>query len=417
MRKCLAIVLLISVLMSLSVLPAAAEPKPTLMPHEVVPGDADFAATFGSMNFDDLWFELERYGYELPQTGTESFLLWQWQVDDFLRGRQRGDGGIEGIPLGFTFHHMQGPPNLAPGWQAAVPPGGSAADLPSDWPVLLEDEGYDKVYVSTNGFLVFDDPEVQEFVAREVCEKDCSCNPCGGHECEEYCVTEWHWEGAGNWNWWPWQIPIREPPDNFIAPYWTDLAIGDNSYTHVQDISYQCVIPDLFGWGDGECMQYEMVPSATVTIPRPRGRLLYATVGEEPNRRFIVEWLNARNRHTGNLCTFQVQLYEGSSATLFLYKDFQTKDASGTYFETPAVVIGMEDYYGASGVGTAFTMEGASIGRMLPIPGMPSWRGIVMNWLPKAAFDLLPWWIFGWMTFGFKLPPPRAAGDMVGYVY
>ena len=414
MRKFLAILLLIGILASFSVQGVAAEPKPTLKPHEVVPGDAEFGATFGAVTFDDLWFELERYGAELPQTGKRGFLFFTWQVDDFLRGRQRADGGIEGIPMGFTFHHFQGPPDLAPGWQAYVPEGGGPGDLPADWPVVLNDAGYDKVYVSTNGFLLFDDPQHEEYVQQVHCETQCSCTPCGACGQEEQCTTEWHWVGAGNWNWWPWQIPIREPPDNFIAPYWTDLAIGDNSYEFVQSVSLQCVIPNFFGEG---CLREEMVPDATVLIPRPRGRLLYGTVGEEPNRRFIVEWLNARNRHTGNLCTFQVQLYEGSNATLFLYKDFQTKDASGTYFETPAVVIGMEDYYGATGVGTAFTMEGYSIGRMLPIPGMPSWRGIVMNWLPKAAFDLLPWWIFKWLTFGFHLPPPRAAGDMVGYVY
>ena len=105
---------------------------------------------------------------------------------------------------------MQGPPNLAPGWQAAVPPGGGPGDLPASWPVVLDDEGYDKVYVSTNGFLLFDDPQVEEYVSGKVCEEQCKrngdpCNP--GCVCETVCTSGWHWEGAGNWNWWPWQVP------------------------------------------------------------------------------------------------------------------------------------------------------------------------------------------------------------------
>ena len=396
MRRLFTILVLIGLLMSLFVLEVAAEPKPAegYVPHEVTPGDAEFAETFGFLSFNDLWVELDGVGAELPQTSWEGCPLFPYQVDDFLRGRQRADGGIEGIPIGFTFHYMQGPADLAPGWGAYIPPEGGIEDLPMDWPAVLADEGYNRVYVSTNGFLLFDDPEVQEYTR----------HPHSG---------EWYWRGAGNWNWWPWQLPIREPPNNFIAPYWTDLVIGDNSYTKVLRVARVCIFP--CPWAVDECCVEEMIPVETITLPRPRGRLLYATVGQEPNRRFIVEWLNARNRNTGNLATFQVQLWEGTSSILFLYKDFQTRDPSETYFESPSVVIGMEDYYGGVKVGTAFTMQGFWIGSM--IPGLPSWRDIAMNWIPKAAYDLIPWWIPRWAVFGFHLPQPRAAGDMVGYVY
>jgi len=79
------------------------------------------------------------------------------------------------------------------------------------------------------------------------------------------------------------------------------------------------------------------------------------------------------------------------------------------------VLIGIEDYYGATAVGTAFTSEGGWLGSL--IPGMPSWRGIVMNWIPKPVFDIAPWWIFQWLVVGFHVPLPRNAGDMVGFVY
>jgi hypothetical protein len=394
MRRWLAILVVIGIVMAMFVPEAMAEPKPTMIPREVMSGDAEFVTTFGFTAFEDLWVELEGVGAELPQTGTDKFLCWEYQVEDFLRGRQRADGGIEGIPIGFTFHYMQGPPELAPGWPAYIPEGGGIEDLPSNWPAILGDRGYERVYVSTNGFLVLDDPEWQEYVYDPEAE-------------------EWHWRGAGNWNWWPWQLPIREPPNNFIAPYWTDLAIGDNSYQKVEDLCRRCILPEL-PIGE-ECPRYEWLPCEWSTVERPRGRLLYATLGEEPNRKFVVEWLNARNRHTGSLCTFQVQLFEGSSAILFLYKDFQNKDASTPYFEVPSVLIGIEDYYGATAVGTAFTSVGGGVGSM--IPGMPSWRGIVMNWIPKPVFDIAPWWIFQWLVVGFHIPQPRNAGDMVGFVY
>jgi hypothetical protein len=88
-----------------------------------------------------------------------------------------------------------------------------------------------------------------------------------------------------------------------------------------------------------------------------------ASVGEEPNRKFVVQWANAKQYWSGNLATFQLQLWEGSNGILFLYKDFMVKGLwEDPPHEYPFVIqfhalVGMEDFYGTTGVGWLYLGE------------------------------------------------------------
>ena len=405
-RKLFAILIITTLLITLFAPNVMAEPQPdpAHIPHEVLPGDAAWAAAFGFNTFADLWVELEGTGAELPGT-TQAWDLplnpWPpyFDRDDFLRGiewtnKTTGLKETAGVPIGFPFKFMQGPPVLGPGWPPAWlveycrsfdPP--LPIPMPWEipglaWPVSLEDAGYDRAYVAINGFLVFDDPGRAEY------------DPLTGS-----------WVGMGQWNWWPWQLPTKEPPNNFVAPYWTDLAIGDNTYEAVTQVCALCTMVDPVS---GICLRHYYFPCAWELVERPRGRLLYATVGDAPNRKFVVEWLNARNVWTGNLATFEVQLFEGSNAILFLYKDFQTKDASGTYLEIPSVVVGMEDYYG-SPVGFA--------GNTYTLPG-PYLFGFNLRGIAMLFSAFKPDWPLIWTSWAKGgVPQPMAAGSMRGFVY
>ncbi|UCC75935.1 MAG: hypothetical protein JSW37_10505, partial [Anaerolineales bacterium] len=288
MRKLLSILVLSATLMLLLVPSAAADGY-----MEVMPGDAEFAATFGSDSFGDLWIELEGVGHEVPggddyiRGGPVSGPEW-WLAPDI--GALEVAMGLyqHGISLGFEF---------------------------SFW-----GETYEEVWIATNGYLLFRDPAPSWYN--------------GG--LEWYYDLDWYFEHGGwpwspirvrpfgdSWNWWPWQLPIAEPPNNFIAPYWTDLWIGDNGFNHVVDVELVCM-----EWNAAAvapvCLWWEYLPKYEV-VERPRGYMMFATIGEAPNRIFVAEWLRAKNAHTGNLTTFQAQIFEGSNAILFLYQDFMPK--------------------------------------------------------------------------------------------
>jgi len=62
--------------------------------------------------------------------------------------------------------------------------------------------------------------------------------------------------------------------------------------------------------------------SICAVVERPSGYLMLDTVGEAPNRIVVAQWLRAKNAHTGNLTSFQAQIFNGSSAILFPYADF-----------------------------------------------------------------------------------------------
>jgi hypothetical protein len=104
------------------------------------------------------------------------------------------------------------------------------------------DKAYTKCYISTNGLISFD-------------------------------------EGVTAWS--PTAIPSNSLPDNYIAPFWSDLKPGP----------------------DG-------------------GAILYATRGTAPNRTFIIKWEEMPEYYTpSRKVTFQLTLREGSNSIEVQYKD------------------------------------------------------------------------------------------------
>jgi hypothetical protein len=396
MRKTLSVVLLTAVLLVGLIPAASADVKPNNVPHVINSSDEGFSVAFGASTFTDLWEELDGVGVELPQTGAGGRSA---PAEVAVRRLQSDDDLVRGpAPIGFTFQYMNGPVEPAPGWPPADWKewwtGDTAPPFPEKWPSALSDRGYTEVYVATNGFIVFADKSTGE--RRPLV----SANT----------VPDAQQPGLGSWNWWPWQVPIAEPPNNFVAPYWTDLAIGGNDYFRVAQVCRE----QTDNLWDDEHQQYVPVysylPCEWQMVERPRGRLLYATLGTAPNRKFVVEWLNARNHWTGFLTTFELQLFEGSNAILFLYKDFQTKDEGQVYFEVPSVVIGMEDWFGTTGVGQAYVLDGPR----------PFWNELDLTYRvsveinkPSLDQDGIP------APYGAAahVPPPMSNGDMVGFVY
>jgi hypothetical protein len=315
MRK-LSIVLIAALLLLSLATGAMAELIPDNVPHQVLPGEAGFTAAFGAGTFDSLWMDMSGAA-ELPSGA------WNDDGNDIIRGP---------VDIGFTFHFMNGPIEPMDGWNAS-----GGAPVPAGWPSELTDEGYDLIYVSPNGYLVPADPNFMEWTQ----------DP-----------------NRGSMNKWAeiWLGPAR--PNNIIAPFWSDWIIGDNTRRVVEDVCYSGGEWVVCDWSMEE---------------RPRGRLLFHTFGSAPNRVFVVEWQNARNNHSGDLASFQVQLFEGSNAILFLYGDADPT-VDGRPFVQPAAVIGVEDLSGKHFVGEAFSA------------GMWDWNK----------------WVNG--------PAPVADGDMWGFV-
>ncbi len=379
MRKLLSILVLSATLMLLLVPSAAADGY-----MEVMPGDAEFAATFGSDAFGDLWIELEGVGHEVPGG------------DDYIRGGP-----------------VSGPIDIDPGPGKELINGLYQHGISLGFEFEFWGETFDEVWLATNGYLLFRSPIPNVFD--------------GG--VEMYHDWDWWnnlepWQQAiwspmrfrpygDSWNWWPWQLPIAEPPNNFIAPYWTDLWIGDNGFRYVFDVYLDCM-----DWDGPECLWWEYLPEWGIAS-RPRGYLMFDIVGEAPNRIFVAEWLRAKNAHTGNLTTFQAQIYEGSNAILFLYKDFMPKTATAAYFEIPSVLAGLEDAGGQNAAGAVYTGWGFA--------GEPWARqeAMFLGFLggPPGVFNKgeWRWWFQEFLRYEFNfqypyLPAPFAAGDMLGFI-
>jgi hypothetical protein len=263
---------------------------------------------------------------------------------------------------------MNGPADPAPGWPPYSCPGsGCTGDechgdpLPEDWPVELTDKGYEMVYVADNGYLVVADPQyLAQVKAGDFVIQDPNIG------------TDGHYGDAA-------LGPQR--PNNYIAPFWSDWVIGDNTTRKVTKLcwySYNCF--DEIGRRD-VCRAW--VPCETEDVPRPRGRLLVKTFGEAPNRVFVVEWQNARAYDSGNLVSFQAQLFEGSNAILFQYKDAMPEEDGHPFFQ-PGGVIGIEDSFGTTYVGQSFQS------------GVQS-KSDPLHWTPG--------------------PAPVSDGDQIGFVY
>jgi hypothetical protein len=379
MRKLLSILVLSATLMLLLVPSAAADGY-----MEVMPGDAEFAATFGSDSFGDLWIELEGVGHEVPGG------------DDYIRGGPVGGWHLAPSPFGLglingIFQH----------------------GIPLGFEFEFWGETYDDVWLATNGYLLFRSPTPDWKNGGLEWRLDWDWWN-GLDPILQLLFSPWRLFPVGDsWNWWPWQLPIAEPPNNFIAPYWTDLWMGDNGFQHVTGVTPVCML-----WDPGppwhHCDWWEYVAN-TVVVPRPRGRLMFDTVGEAPNRIFVAEWLRAKNAHTSNLTTFQAQIFEGSNAILFLYKDFMPKTATAAYFEIPSVLAGLEDAAGRNSAGSVYVAPG--------LPGWPSGREFAFAmWQPTGPNPKgVPEWPWQVILRAFNiqypyLPAPFAAGDMLGFI-
>jgi hypothetical protein len=411
MRK-LFILLVVSVLLMTALVPTAlAEPKPN---PDTIPYQADPPG-----GFNDYWIELKGVGTELPGTS------WDFGThpadDDFVRGGAiTGDGFQEGLPVGFTFHYMDGPARgVVTAWvwiDHDNDPNTPDIAVADRWATKYMDEGYKEVYVGTNGYIVFDTGGIDDagnaFIPQE--------RPIG------------EFQGLAKTDPWnpPTSLPTMDVPNNFIAPYWTDLAIEDNTFLEVTSVGFVCTgdwepggelleCRDTAHGGadrvespaDCVCTKTEIqirscpgpdpgcffVPGSgwfrVVEVPicgpvtgfwmpcgrrqifRPRGQLLFATVGDAPSRKFVVQWENARNTRTGNLATFQVQLWESGGQILFLYKEFRTKAMDEdpphetAYVVNPALLVGMENWFGNLGVGWRFLPQFSGYMREDPVHG------------------------------------------------
>jgi hypothetical protein len=269
--------------------------------------------------FGDYWIELNPdeggEGNELPGDNYQSGAL------GWIRGGgwQPATGLYHGLPIGFNFKFMQGPAVGAPVYDDA----GRIVD----WVVSLSDNGWDEIWVGTKGYVAFHKP-----------------------------VADLGEISAIKWNQMPTEVPLPWPPNNMIAPYLTDLAIGANDFMEVTQVCFVCTRWDL----DNNCIGGFYRPCAWRPVHVPRARVLYATVGDAPNRKFVVEWANAKVYWGSGFATFQLQLLEGRNIIAFLYKDFRPL----AFYEDPphaaafplwdALVVGMEDHYGKTGVGWAF---------------------------------------------------------------
>ena len=268
---------------------AGPEVEAEFIPYEVLPGDMEWAAAFGMTAFDDLYVDVA----SLPWDSVHELPQTSPQDGDLYHAFRQ-------LNLCFDFHFMQGPAQGVPVYRL---------DCNGDLLLLgytyeLADAGYDGIWVSPRGMTLFP------------FSKDAT--------------GAWIVPPTGSWAA-PWTPQGFGPgyPNNLIAPFWNNTVVNDNDY-QVTD-----------SWG---CVDW---------VRRPRGRMLTACLGEEPNRVQVIEWVNARDEYTGFLSTFELQLFEGSNAILFLYKDFEAKSADVWHSGTP-IVIGMEGFFGKATVGQMY---------------------------------------------------------------
>jgi hypothetical protein len=351
MRKILAILLVSVLLLASFAHVVLADLKPT---SPYIPQAVTIPATIG---FNDLWVELDPSlggsGIELPQGQNDPF-------DDFIRGGVAAGGVQHGIPIGFTFNFMQGPARGIPVVEAFDPTpldpwNHDTVFVTVGWNYVLDDQGFNELYVSLNGYVVFDTVPGMG-----------AARPAA------------NFTGLGTQANFPTQLQSAEVPNDFIAPFWTNLTIGENAFTEVTSVHFVCdlllpgVHPEPRSSSDCVAGQGHYEVYTTRMVERPRGRLLYKTEGTAPNQKFIVEWSNAKNIFTSDLASFQLQLFQGSNGIAFLYKSFKGVSAFedpphvSPYNITPSLLVGMEDATGDVGVGQAYLPTGA--GFNLPNP-------------------------------------------------
>jgi hypothetical protein len=335
MRK--VIVLVISLLLIASLTPAVlAEPKPA---PDYIPNPLDVDLV--TYSFGDYWIELNPddggNGYELPGDNYASGALGWIRGGGWGFDPTSGQNLYHGLPIGFNFKFMQGPAEGVPVYKYDDLDGDGKLECEGGdfgvecwvigWSTQLLDTGWDEIWVGTKGYTAFHEPVPH---LREL--------------------------SAIKWNQMPSEVPLPWPPNNMIAPFLTDLAIGDNDFDEVTKVCFRCTVRDP----DGVCIGGFYQPCEWRRVHVPRGRLLYRTVGDAPNRKFVVEWANAKVYWGSGFATFQLQLWEERNLIAFFYKDFKPL----AFYEDPphaaafplwdTLVVGMEDSFGTTGVGQAF---------------------------------------------------------------
>ncbi len=118
--------------------------------------------------------------------------------------------------------------------------------------------------------------------------------------------------GQGYGIWYNQPIPDTSPPNDFIAPFWDDLAVG----------------------GDYNS-----------------GRVYYRQYGSAPNRYFVVEWWNVTRLGSSDLLTFEVILYENGDIVM------QYLSLSGVL---QSATVGIEDDWGTDGLLYLYNAPGLS---------------------------------------------------------
>jgi hypothetical protein len=149
----------------------------------------------------------------------------------------------------------------------------------------------------------------------------------------------------------PVTIPTASAPNNYIAPFWDDLAMGSE------------------------------------------GKMLYTTIGTSPNRKCIVQWTNMRFPSDLLLGTFLVILYEGSNNIQLQYRSIISSHsmAHGAF-----ATIGLENSDGSAGV--LYSYQTASVNSEQAIRFTPSGLTYTVN--NSAFYDGI------YLTTNMSLPEP-----------
>jgi Putative Ig domain/Nidogen-like len=132
-------------------------------------------------------------------------------------------------------------------------------------------------------------------------------------------------------------IPNPNAPNGYAAPFWDDLS------------------------------------------PQDGGGVWYKTVGDAPNRKFVIAWYDTPRYKQNGAATFEIVLEEGTNAIEFQYLD--TSFEFSVYDYGAAATIGLENLTGSSG--TKFSFNEASL---QPYDGVTGLRFTVLTSGPLPPF-------------------------------
>jgi Domain of unknown function DUF11/Divergent InlB B-repeat domain/RTX calcium-binding nonapeptide repeat (4 copies) len=137
---------------------------------------------------------------------------------------------------------------------------------------------------------------------------------------------------------------LFEPVDNRGWYDWSSLPIGNSPNIH----GFVAPFWDSLFFTMGSSGQYL------------GGAVYYLTLGEEPNRQFIVEWQDLTPNYVGNVnctystkgITFEAILNENSNNIQFQYKNLEVQDWSGTVLQAngESATVGIENQLGNGGL-------------------------------------------------------------------